>query len=53
MKSIPVIQNFLTNPQRRRSLLILARLVGMFSLLVLMQELSHCARGVPRSASLI
>ncbi len=34
MKSIPVILNFLTNPQRRRNLLVLARLVGMFALLV-------------------
>jgi len=35
MKSMPVVLNFLTNPQRRRNLFVLARLVGMFSLLVL------------------
>lgn len=35
MKSLPVVLSFLTNPQRRRNLLVLARLVAMFSLLVL------------------
>ena len=43
MKSVPVILNFLTNPQRRRNLLVLARLVGMFSLLVLAFTVAfHC-----------
>jgi Trk K+ transport system NAD-binding subunit len=35
MKSIPVVLSFLTNPQRRRNIFVLARLVAMFSLLVL------------------
>lgn len=35
MKSLPVVFSFLTNPQRRRNLLVLARLVVLFSLVVL------------------
>ena len=35
MKSIPVVLSFLTNHQRRRNLFVLAKLVVMFSLLVL------------------
>jgi len=34
MKSIPVVLSFLTNPGRRRNLLVLGRLVVMFALLV-------------------
>jgi len=40
MKSIPIVLNFLTNPQRRRNLFVLAKLVAMFSLLVLVFTIS-------------
>ena len=35
MKSIPVVLNFLTTPQRRRNLLVLAKLIALFSAVVL------------------
>lgn len=40
MKSLPIILNYLTSPQRRRNLLVLARLLLLFGLLVTLFSVS-------------
>ena len=43
MKSLPVVLSFLTNPGRRRNLLVLARLLVVFALLVLVYTVTFHA----------